>query len=74
MKPLILTAGLVGAVVDGIARGDGLWRLAFSMIMIVTALQQFGYILGSVIRSVMAPAPNQGRPSLPTSARTSGRG
>jgi hypothetical protein len=76
LKVLVLIPAICGAlaivVVDGIARGDTLWQLAFSMIMIATALQ-FGYFFGNVIRFVMAPAPNQGRSSLPTSARTSGR-
>jgi hypothetical protein len=76
LKVLVLVPVIWGAlalvVVDGIARGDALWRLAFSMIIIATALQ-LGYFLGSVIRFVMGPAPNQGRASLPTSARTSGR-
>jgi hypothetical protein len=68
----VICGALVIVVGDGIARGDAIWRLAFSMIMIVTALQ-LGYFLGNVIRFVMAPAPNQGRASLPTSARASGR-
>ena len=76
LKVFVLVPVICGAlalvVVDGIARGDTLWRLAFSMIMIATALQ-IGYFLGNVVRFVIAPAPNQGRPSLPTSARTSGR-
>jgi hypothetical protein len=76
LKVFVLVPVFCGALAlvayDGIARGDTLWRLAFSMIMIATALQ-FGYFLGNVVRLVIAPAPNQGRPSLPTSARTSGR-
>jgi len=52
----VICGALVIVVVDGIARGDAIWRLAFSMIMIVTALQ-LGYFLGNVIRFVMAPAP-----------------
>ena len=50
----VICGALVIVVVDGIARGDAIWRLAFSMIMIVTALQ-LGYFLGNVIRFVMAP-------------------
>ena len=76
LKVFVLVPVICGALVivvgDGIARGDAIWRLAFSMIMVVTALQ-LGYFLGNVIRFVMAPAPNQGRASLPTSARASGR-
>src|ERR1700704_3651588 len=68
----VICAALVIVVVDGIAREEAIWRLAFSMIMVITALQ-LGYFLGSVVRFVMAPAPNQGRASLPTSARRSGR-
>ena len=76
LKVFVLVPVICGAlaivVVDGIAREDTLWQLAFSMIMIITALQ-LGYFLGNVIRFVMTSAPNQGRPSLPTSDRTSGR-
>jgi hypothetical protein len=50
----VICGALALVVVDGIARGDALWRLAFSMIMVATALQ-LEYILGNVIRFVMAP-------------------
>jgi len=57
------------ALVDGIARGDGAWWLAFTMIMISIALQ-LGYIFGIVVRFVIggAHAGNHGRDSIPTSA------
>jgi len=76
LKVFVLVPVICGALVivvgDGIARGDAIWRLAFLMIMVLTALQ-FGYFLGNVVRFVIASAPNQGRASLPTSARRSGR-
>jgi hypothetical protein len=55
-------------VVDGIARGDELWRLALAVIVIATSLQ-LGYILGNVVRFVIGAArgPNHGRVTMPTS-------
>jgi len=71
-KVLILVPVVCGAlpivVVSGIARGEGLWRLALSMIVIAMSLQ-LGYVLGIVARFVMVAArPNHGRVAMPTSA------
>jgi len=72
LVPVICVA-LAIVLVDGIARGDGLWWLALAMIVITTSLQ-LGYILGNVVRFAMgaARAPNHGKVSMPTSAGMSG--
>jgi hypothetical protein len=69
----VISGALAIVVVDGIARGDPLWRLAFTMIVIATVLQ-LGYILGNVVRFVISAArtPDHGRNSIPTSAGMSG--
>ena len=69
----VICGTLAIVVVDGIARGDSLWRLALTMIVIATVLQ-LGYVLGNVVQSVMSAArtPNHGRNSIPTSAGMSG--
>jgi len=69
----VICGALAIAVVEGIAGGDGLWRLVFAMTVIAASLQ-LGYILGIVIRFVMgaARADNRDRVSLPTSAGMSG--
>jgi len=69
----VICGALAIAVVEGIAGGDGLWRLVFAMIVIAASLQ-LGYILGIVVRFVMgaARADNRDRVSLPTSAGMSG--
>ena len=51
LVPVICVA-LAIAVIDGIARGDGLWRLAFALIVIAISVQ-LGYFLGLVTQSVM---------------------
>jgi len=68
LVPVICVA-LAIVLVNGIARSDGVWWLAFTMIMIATALQ-LGYVLGIVVRVVInaARAPNHRRNSMPTSA------
>ena len=72
LAPVICIA-LVIVAVDGVARGDGLWRLAVSMIGIATAVQ-VGYILGIVIQLLMdsAPSSHHSTVSLPTSPGISG--
>ena len=76
-KVFVLVPVICGAsalvVIGGIARGDALWRLALTMIVIVLALQT-GYFLGNVIRLVTgaARAPDHGRAAMPTSAGMSG--
>jgi len=69
----VICGALAIAVVEGIAGGDGLWRLVFAMIVIAASLQ-LGYILGIVVRFVMgaARADNRDGVSLPTSAGMSG--
>jgi hypothetical protein len=66
LAPVICIA-LVIVAVDGVARGDELWRLAVSMIVIATAVQ-LGYILGIVIQFVMdlARSTHHSTVSLPT--------
>jgi hypothetical protein len=76
-KMLVLVPVICGALtfigIDGIARGDTLWRLVFTMIMIAVALQ-LGYMLGIVLRFVMSTgrAGNRDRVSIPSSAGISG--
>ena len=76
-KVLVLVPVICGAlsivVVDGIARGDGLLRIAVAMIVIATSVQ-LGFVLGIVTRSVMgaARAGNHDGVSVPTSAGMSG--
>jgi hypothetical protein len=72
LVPVICGASAV-VVIGGIARGDTLWRLAFTMVVIATALQM-GYFLGNVIRLVTgaARASDHDRVSMPTSAGMSG--
>jgi|SRR5450631_4755337 len=76
-KVLVLVPVICGAlsivVVDGIARGDGLLRLAVAMIAIATSVQ-LGFILGVGARSVIGAtrAGNHDRVSMPTSAGMSG--
>jgi hypothetical protein len=62
----VICAALPIVVVAGIARGEGLWRLALAMIVVATSLQ-LGYILGIVVRFVLgaARAPNHARVSMP---------
>jgi hypothetical protein len=69
----VISIALVIVAVDGVARGDELWRLAVSMIVIATAVQ-VGYILGIVIQFVMASARNthHATVSLPTLPGISG--
>jgi len=69
----VICGALAIAVVDGLARGDGLWRLVLAMIMIAASLQ-LGYILGIVVRFVMgaARADNHDRISMSKSAGVSG--
>jgi hypothetical protein len=50
LVPVICIA-LATTAVGGVVRGDDLWQLAISMIMIATAVQ-VGYILGVIIRFV----------------------
>jgi hypothetical protein len=71
-KVLVLVPVVCGAlavvVVNGIARGDGLWQLVLAMTVIAISLQ-LGYVLGIVVRFVMVAArPNHGRVTMPTSA------
>jgi hypothetical protein len=72
LAPVICIA-LVIVAVDGVARGDELWRLAVSMIGIGTAVQ-VGYVLGIVIQLLMdsARSSHHSTVSLPTSPRISG--
>jgi hypothetical protein len=71
-KMLVLVPVLCGAlafiVIGGIAGGDTLWRLAFTMIVFATVLQM-GYFLGNVIRLVTGAArASDHRASMPTTA------
>jgi hypothetical protein len=68
LVPVICVA-LAVVVVEGIASGDELWRLALAMIVIATSLQ-LGYFLGTV--GGAARTSNDGRVSIPTSAGMSG--
>jgi hypothetical protein len=72
LVPVICVA-LAIVLVDGIARGDGLWWLALAMVVIATSLQ-LGYILGIVVRFVLGAvrAPNHGRVSMSTSTEIPG--
>jgi hypothetical protein len=72
LVPVICIALAIVAV-DGVARGDELWRLAISMIVIATALQ-VGYILGIVTQFVMASgrSTHHSTVSLPTLPGISG--
>jgi hypothetical protein len=65
----VICAALAIVVVDGIARGDGLWRLSVAMVVVVTS-GQLGYIGAIALRFVTGTprAANHGRISLPTSA------
>jgi hypothetical protein len=54
LVPVICVA-LAVVVVDGIARGAGVWRLALAMIAIATSIQ-LCYILGNIARLVLGSA------------------
>jgi hypothetical protein len=65
LVPVICIA-LAIAVLDGIARWDGLWHPTFVMIVIATSVQ-LGYFLGVVAKSAMGSMrrTNHGAVSLP---------
>jgi hypothetical protein len=68
----VFCVALPFVVVDGVSRGDGVWRLALAMIVLATSVQ-VGYALGNVLQFVIGAARsrNHGRVSMPTSARMS---
>jgi len=61
----VMCAALTIAAVDGIARGDGVWYIAGTMVLVVTALQ-LGYLGGCAFLAVMSSrrASNRGREAM----------
>jgi hypothetical protein len=59
-------------ILDGVSRGDELWRLALTSVVLLV-LVQIGYALGSISRSLLVEerAGSRGSVSMPTSARVS---
>ena len=68
---LVPTVGLATALVaaNGIMLGDGIWRIAATMVIAATLLQ-LGYVGGSVLRLIIGVArgTDHGRASMPNSA------